>query len=371
MSSQFNRHPFSVPVFAALTAAVYFSAANAHATTLGHDLVNRSFHDGANGSIFLLDEEGAAGTVTTFGFYDDNFAGRDITPVILKATGTGFEITGIGTTRTSDASGAQTHSFGLVSGSAQMGLGYAVGWKDGSNGANNPGVPEFDNGGGGEIAWSGAGQTSFSIGDFNAFASRFARTYSFQATTDDEPGEIVGNIIGNRGSNNGANGSIFILNDPFTEGGFVDTWAMYDDDDFSNPNRQVTPLLLKPVGSSWEIIGIGTTRQSNESGAQYFDFDLVAGTDDVGPGVYFGWKDGSNGANNSGVIDFDTVTGGPEIIWLGGGRTSFSVGDSFGESGRFDRTYSIQAFAVPEPTTALLGLLGAGALLRPRRCRTA
>ena len=87
-----------------------------------------------------------------------------------------------------------------------------------------------------------------------------------------------------------------------------------------------------------------------------------------------GFKDGSNGGNNAGVVDFDGIGGEPQIIWLGGGKTSFSVGDTFGEAGRFDRTYSIEALAtaviIPEPATLAiwgLGLLVLSACARRRR----
>lgn len=360
MSRFLPTHRFAFAVVALLLAQP------AAAVTIGNDLVDRSLHDGASGSIFFAWEDAVSGSVGTWGFFDNDFAGREITPVIMKAVGNQYVITGIGTTRTSDGSGAQTHSFDVVSGDGNLGIGEVFGWKDGGNGTNNPGVPEYDNGGGETVTWHGGGQTSFATGDALNIAGNFGRTYSIMAEV--EPGDgLVGNLLVNRGSNDGASGSIFVLDDPFADPGKLAEWSFYDND---TPGREITPLLLKQDGANWEIIGIGETQTSDGSGAQHFDFNLLAGSDHTGSGIYFGWKDGGNGSNNQGVADFDNNTGDPNIIWLGAGRTSFGVGDSYGVSGQFGRTYSIQAFALPEPTTAAFGLLGGVALgMRRRRAR--
>ncbi len=341
--------------------------------TVGNDLTGRTLQDTASGSIFVLTQESAAGTLSEIGFYDDDFAGRELTPLILRANGTSYEITGVGATRTSDGSGPQTFDFELVDGSDEFGLGSALAWKDGSNGTDNQGVPEFTNAGPGTVAWFGAGNTNFALGDSLDVTGSFTRTYSYQGTLQPGDGELVGNVVANREfANDTAVGSIFVLDDPFSELGTLSQWVAYDDD---TAGREITPLLLQRNGDNWEVIGIGATQISDGTGAQYFEFSLVSGTDQVGDGVYFGWKDGSNGGNSQGLVDWQTLTGGPGVVWFGPNNTTFAPGDLLSEAGRFERTYSISAFAtsptvIPEPVSlATFGLCISSVSLIRRRAK--
>ncbi|MCA9270784.1 MAG: hypothetical protein KDA41_20030, partial [Planctomycetales bacterium] len=260
---------------------------------------------------------------------------------------------------------AQNAAFGLVSGTDAVGLGTLFGWKDGSIGANNAGVAEFTNSAPGRVTYFGGGHTSPAVGNTLAPVLQLTRTYSIEATVDNLTGETVGNGLLDRANNDTANGSIFVQNDPFTAPATLTQWAFFDND---TAGRQITPLLLtEPVAGTWEIIGVGTTRTSDASGAQEFAFDLVEGTDLVDAGVYFGFKDGSDGANNPGVADFDLLTGVDGVFWLGPGLTSFDPGDTFAVAGTFARSYSVQAVAfapVPEPASivvwSLIGLALAG-----------
>ncbi len=351
------------------------AVATSHAQdTVGHPLIDRPSHDTASGAIFVLDAALSPGQTVDWGFFDNNFAGRDITPLLLQPNGTSYDIVGIGTTQTSTAGGAQNSAFGLVSGSDATGLGTIFGWKDGSIGGNNQGVPEWTNAAPGRVVYFGGGHTSPAVGNSLAPALQLTRTYSIEATIGNLTGETVGNGLMNRASNDGANGAIFVLNDPFTMGATLTDWAFYDDD---TAGRQMTPLLLTPSGANWEITGIGTTRTSDGSGAQSFAFDLLEGSGLVGADIYFGFKDGSDGSNNQGVADFDTLAGAANVIYLGAGNTSFDVGDTFGVAGTFDRSYSVQAItavpelAVPEPASiaiwALIGLAASAYFWRRKR----
>ena len=348
------------------------------ADQVGNPLVNAPIQDTANGSIFVNSESFAqtGGSIDTWGFYDDNTPGRQITPLLLSKSGAQWEIVGVGTTRTSTGGGAQNHDFGLVSGSDATGPGVFLGWKDGSNGGNNLGVPEWTNGGPGWVEWFGGGQTSFSPGDNKGTALFLNRTYSLTGTTTGgAPGEVVGNPLGNRGTTDGASGSIFVMPDGFTlddPGAKLSQWAIFTN---QTAGRQITPLILAPTGSGFEIVGVGTTRTVTNDGVQLFDFDLIDGSDLAMEGLFFGWKDGGQGVNNQGVPEW--TNGGPSspssIIWLGSGHTIFGAGDSYGISGIFNRTYSLQAFTrvdvIPEPATFGLVALS-GAMILRRRGRT-
>jgi hypothetical protein len=342
-----------------LLALGVFTSSSLADSIVGNPLIDRPDRDGAGGSIFLIPSTSGQGVVDQFGFFDNGFAGRQITPIIMQAVGTGYEITGIGSTFTSDGSGEQTGAFGLTSGSAAFGLGNVLAFKDGSNGANNAGASEFTNGAG-LAQWFGAGQTSFSVGQSFPLPQSFGRTYSVQATLTLGPGEIVGNSLVNRGANDGGAGNMFVLNDPFTRTGHIDSWAIFDDD---ASGSQITPFLFQQNGANWDIVGIGATQTSDGSGAQTFLFDTTSGSDAVGSDIFFGWKDGGNGNNNTGVADFQGIVGGASVTWFGG-QTSFSLGNSYAANSTFDRSYSIEAFAIPEASSLTLLLLGSILLLR-------
>ncbi|MFT5526743.1 MAG: hypothetical protein ACI9HK_004723, partial [Pirellulaceae bacterium] len=150
-------------------------------------------------------------------------------------------------------------------------------------------------------------------------------------------GETIGNPIVSRAGPDGANGSIFVSDgNPFTQTGPLTSWSMYSDN-----TLQITPLILELVGGGYIIRGIGTTRTSDGSGAQSFDFGLVGGSDAVGSGYYFGWKDGSNGGNNTGVFPFDNGGSG-SVRWFST-HTTFSPAESLGSGTAFARVYSFQA----------------------------
>lgn len=172
----------------------------------------------------------------------------------------------------------------------------------------------------------------------------------------------IGDDLINRSTDDTADGSIFIVPDSF--GSTTKTllsWSIFDDD---VSGRSITPLILEDLGSNqYSITGIGTTRTSDASGIQSFNFDLVSGSADVGEDLYFGWKDGGNGSNNLGVIDYENVSS-DSIIWLGGEQTSFSVGQTFPGSSslELERSYSVQATAVPFGTSPTSGIFILGGI---------
>ncbi len=92
----------------------------------------------------------------------------------------------------------------------------------------------------------------------------------------------------------------------------VTDWAFFN----SQPSNQnwVTPLVLvKKSANQWEIVGIGTSRQNQGTGAQHYAFDLQAGSNVIQNSNYtFGWWNGKyRGSSNNGVIEFSRVESEP------------------------------------------------------------
>ncbi len=133
----------------------------------------------------------------------------------------------------------------------------------------------------------------------------------------------VGESLEARSFDDTAANFVFVTNNlPFTDAGRVTKWSFYDDDD---SGKSVTPVIFD---DQLRVRGIGTTRQSDGSGLQEFEFAAVAGDANVAPGWFYGWKDGSpdNDEVNDGVIDqrplAETATDGAEYSVWGDGATS-------------------------------------------------
>ena len=321
----------------------------AAAETIGNPLVAAPITDTATGSIFvLLDPFTQAGTLTDFGIYDFEAPPppptAQVTPVLYRAApGGGWEVTGIGAARTTTGAGLQTYAFDLVAGSAHVGPGSYLGWKDGGLGNDNAGVIEFFDAAPGAVDWLGGGHTTFAPGNVFPVIAPLARTYSLQADTEvgGAPLETVGNPVIDAPVVDGAVGSLFVqTSSPFTEEGDVVRWRFFNG---GAPVREFTPLILEKVGSEYFIRGIGATLNSNGSGEQNAPFNLVSGSATVGPNYYFAWKDGGQGTNNTGVAEWTDAT--PEqVIWFGGGHTAFSAGENLGAGVlTLNRRYSVRA----------------------------
>jgi hypothetical protein len=109
--------------------------------TVGDEVVDRDSTDFARGSIVILETSPftVAGQVAEWSFYSEST--RSVTPLIVRAVDGEFEITGIGQTRTSDGSGAQTLPFDVQIGSDLVVAGqYYFGFKDGDNQIDDPGA---------------------------------------------------------------------------------------------------------------------------------------------------------------------------------------------------------------------------------------
>jgi hypothetical protein len=319
-------------------------------------------HDSDAGSSAFASE----GVVDQWSFFNDNGsaqAGQHVTPLILKPNGSGWEITGVGQTRTADGNGPQTFDFDLVEGSRFVGPGYSFGWKDGGrNGDNNAGTIEVDAvaAGSGAFRRSVAGVNhvsarpsvptqQFSASDFGAADAVYsAQMEAYEA-------EVVGNLLWDRSKRDGAVGFKFVHMEEFTQPGYLREWEFFSYDPGETAENWITPMIVELVGNNVVVRGIGTSRQTDWSGAQTFDFDLVDGSDYVGPGYYFGWRDGTMAATNNGVIQYDDEQG---TVVRYFGSAAFAVGDNLGTGSPVGRAYSVQAIAtVPEPGGLALVLL--------------
>lgn len=151
--------------FAAI-AILCTSAFQISGAEIGDPVIRRAQFDGGTGQLFVY--AGAfpivSERVSSWSFFSDNtasngcstgmdsyvcFPGASITPVILEKTATNvFKVTGIGTTRPNSLSGAQTHPFGLVSGTDIVGPNSTFGFRSGGpsdSGDFDFGVAQFDN----------------------------------------------------------------------------------------------------------------------------------------------------------------------------------------------------------------------------------
>ncbi|MCA9245736.1 MAG: lamin tail domain-containing protein [Planctomycetales bacterium] len=152
--------------------------------------------------------------------------------------------------------------------------------------------------------------------------------------------ETVGNTLITRSTTDLAEGSLFALeSSPFSQIGTLTHWSIY-----TQATRDITPMIVRLVDvDGYVITGIGQTRTTTGAGPEQFEFEILAGSDQVGPEYFFAWKDGTNGANNAGVAPFD-ATGDASVRWFGQ-HTTIATGEVLGPGQSLTRTYSIQATA--------------------------
>lgn len=116
--------------------------------TIGAPLVHRTITDTAAGSIFALNSGFAeSGRLTDWAFYNDDTSqiGLVVTPLLLDVVGGNYVITGVGTPHANLATGVQSFSFELTSGSDTVSPGSLFGWKDGTDAdRSHTGVIQFD-----------------------------------------------------------------------------------------------------------------------------------------------------------------------------------------------------------------------------------
>jgi VCBS repeat-containing protein len=158
-----------------------------------------------------------------------------------------------------------------------------------------------------------------------------------------------GDPLINRPSTDGANGFVFTALDPLTIEGTVDAWSYFSN---GGNGRSVTPVLLEDVGGNFLVRGVGTSRVNNASGIQSYPFGLASGSADItNSNFHIAWKDGTNGTNNPGVIDYVGSGSAEGVRWFNT-RTTLPIGGSFGGGTFGGRDYSIE-FHVDNPFTVV------------------
>lgn len=189
--------------------------------------------------------------------------------------------------------------------------------------------------------------------------------------------ETVGNPLVNGADGiDTAAGAIFVELDGFSQPGTLSSFGFFNNES-GTAGRQLTPLVLEQVGSDFFVRGVGAAVTNAASGAQTFPFALTEGSAAVGPNFFFGYKNGTDAdPNQQGVIEFSFTPGATSERFFGTNfannlnpGTNLGAGTFLGPNiGQQERTYSLQATAIPEP--AALGVAAVGLLaLRRRRAR--
>jgi hypothetical protein len=139
----------------------------------------------------------------------------------------------------------------------------------------------------------------------------------------------------------------------FVDGGYrLRRWSFFNDNGEAQNGRVATPLILKRDGDQYELVGIGTSRSNAGTGLQTFDFEVVAGTDAVGEGCFFGWHTGQpDGEHNPGVIEYDSSTDCQMVILTADGQLAaqrLELGATYRVQSQFPRRYSVMAVSEKE-----------------------
>lgn len=153
--------------------------------TIGSEVIRRASSDFSLGSMVVLKSQPfrTTGEVSSWSFYSETT--RTITPIVFQAVGDEYQIVGIGRTRTSDGTGAQTFEFDLQTGSANVASsGFFFGFKDGDNQTNVAGVVRWASSADDEVfRYNGPLSGKMVVGQTLTGGATFGRTYSVQATT--------------------------------------------------------------------------------------------------------------------------------------------------------------------------------------------
>lgn len=368
---------------------------------VGQAIQNRAAQDGFHGTaVFDTPLSAVAsgdGQVALWSFFNNNGAavGRDATPVLIEKLANGDHVVrGIGETRTVTGVGPQFHRFDVVEGtdvfdSTSGNFHMAIRYGDATS--TNPGVVEFDNAAG--IPWdfygSGGGAENLVLDGVipksgaNQYFDNLGRAYSMNFLINAPGAALVDVPIGNNltaraSASDGARQQVFYTNNvAMPDEGTADSVSVFWQGDAAG---QFNILQLRPTGMDGEfdvVYDSGAISPSalGATANAVNVFDFPNGETSVLAGDIFGhFGDGipfSTGGDNPQVINFPTSlsaflnANGP--IRLDGTTPGIPLRADLLRDYAWAVNFST-AVAVPEPTTALLGLLAlAGLGLRRRR----
>ena len=171
---------------------------------------------------------------------------------------------------------------------------------------------------------------------------RQALLVTFAATALVTEAEQVGKGL-NPGGVDLARGGVFVLDDPFEKEAKLSAWRYYSSSGTARGNS-LTPLLFRKTNlGQYEVVGRGKTRINQTAGTHEHAFDLVSGTDQVTPGVRFGWWDGGDDRINAGSIDMRPDDSDASICFLGEDHASIKPGEQFSVTSILPRIYAVEA----------------------------
>jgi ELWxxDGT repeat protein len=175
------------------------------------------------------------------------------------------------------------------------------------------------------------------------------------ASVTANPPTIVGNTLAQRDAFDSSRGGVF-AGPELTSFGRLTSWSIFsgnftDSADLAD-DQYVTPLILEQqAGGSFQITGIGTARRIRPNAPNEFPFQLVDGSDSIGPAARLGWYDGSAElGDNAGSVSYSTFPFFEDtfhkVDWLGpghGAAQNVAAGNSLRSLQTFERSYAVQA----------------------------
>ncbi|MCA9149275.1 MAG: lamin tail domain-containing protein [Planctomycetales bacterium] len=247
--------------------------------TVGLEPIKRASSDFSQGSIVVLQSSPftAPGRVDRWSFYSE--VSRTLTPLVFRSGSDGeYQIVGVGQTRTSDGSGAQSFDFELQSGTDLVDdSGYFFGFKDGDNDTNVAGVVRWASSTADEVRrYNGPQSGNMVAGNDLSGGRTFGRAYSLQATTKARLGGPFNTDVAT--AMNGAN-SLYVRY-PF-QANQLDTLRSltlrirYEDGFVAYLNGQEVARRNAPLAPRFD--SAASTGQPLSQANQYEDINVTAG----------------------------------------------------------------------------------------------